>query len=163
MKQMMTTLLMLLVVLTASAQEKKGDALNEKYFDAKVSELVYRLEMTDEQKAKFVPVYRRYCEEMRSTMGRHHRQGKPQTDEERLARTRQRMERQQQAQTIRLRYVDEFAKVLTASQVSRFYEVEGKIQKKLMERRKHHRGNGKFDGKKFDGKRRDMQKDKAKD
>ena len=45
------------------------------------------------------------------------------------------MQRQQQAQAIRLRYVDEFTTVLTASQVSRFFEVESEIQKKLMLRR----------------------------
>ena len=43
--------------------------------------------------------------------------------------------RQQQAQAIRLRYVDEFSTVLSASQVSRFFEVENDIQKKLLQRR----------------------------
>ena len=46
------------------------------------------------------------------------------------------MQRQQQAQTIRMRYVDEFSTVLSAGQVSRFYEVESEIQKKLMQRRR---------------------------
>ena len=72
-------------------------------------------------------------------MGQRSRQSKPTTDEERLARTQQRMERQQQAQAVRLKYVDEFSTALTAQQVSKFFEVENNMQKKLMERRMHHR------------------------
>lgn len=133
------SIVLTLVALTATAQDKRGTALNEKYFNAKVSELVYRLDMSDEQKAKFVPIYRRYCEEMRAAMGHRTRPTKPATDEERLARTKQRMERQQQAQAVRLKYVDEFSTALSAQQVSRFFEVENNMQKKLMERRMHHR------------------------
>jgi Spy/CpxP family protein refolding chaperone len=155
MKQIVTVMMLMLAALTATAQDNKGEALNEEYFNAKVREMVYRLNITDEQKAKFVPIYRRYCEEMRSVMGPRKKrdakskdqratgeqQRKQLTDEEKLARTKQRMERQQQAQTIRLKYVDEFAKVLSAHQVSKFYEVEDRIQKKLMQRRQHHRAN----------------------
>ena len=143
MKQMMISALLLFVAMTAGAQGSKQEAINEKFFDAKVSELVYRLDMTDEQKTKFTPIYRRYCEEMRATWGtmqRPQKGQKPQTDEEKLARTKQKMERQQKAQSVRLKYVDEFAKVLTAQQVNRFFEVESKIQKKLMDRRKHPKG-----------------------
>lgn len=64
------------------------------------------------------------------------RPSKPLTDEERLELTKRKMQRQQQAQTIRMRYVDEFSTVLSAGQVSRFYEVESEIQKKLMQRRR---------------------------
>ena len=46
------------------------------------------------------------------------------------------MQRQQQAQAIRLRYIDEFRTVLSVSQVSRFFEVESDIQKKLLQRRR---------------------------
>lgn len=143
---MMMTMLFCLAALTATAQEKKGNAINEKFFDAKVSELVYRLNMSDEQKTKFVPIYRRYTEEMRALMTPRTKEkpAKPATDEERLARTKQRMERQQQAQSIRLKYLDEFATVLNAQQVTRFFEVEGKMQKKLMDRRMHPKGKDKM-------------------
>lgn len=139
MKQVIMSIVLMLVALTATAQDNQRAALNEKYFNAKVSELVYRLDISDEQKAKFVPVYRRYTEEMRATMRQRTRQSKPATDEERLARTKQRMERQQQAQAVRLKYVDEFSTVLSAQQVSKFFEVENSMQRKLMERRTHHR------------------------
>ena len=49
--------------------------------------------------------------------------------------TKRRMLLQQQAQGIRMKYVDELATVLTPTQVERFFEVESIIQKKLMERK----------------------------
>ncbi len=167
MKQIVFSVMLMFVALTATAQDKKGEALNEKYFDAKVSELVYRLDMTDEQKAKFVPIYRQYNEEMHSIMGpRMKKKGdwkkgenkgekkagekkegeakqkkQPLTDEQKLARTKQRMEMQKKAQDIRLKYMDEFCKVLNAKQMNKFYEVESKMQKKLKNRRMQPKGN----------------------
>ena len=117
----------------ASAQD--AQKINERYFQAKVSELALRLEMTETQKTKFIPIYRRYSEEMRATVGIRQRPTKPLTDEERLELTKRKMQRQQQAQAIRIKYIDEFSTILSASQVSRFFEVESEIQRKLMERR----------------------------
>ena len=133
MKQFIITILVMLTV-TASAQDSVK--INERYFQAKVSELALRLEMTDSQKSRFIPIYRRYSEEMRAVVVIKQRPSKPLTDKERLELTKRKMRRQQQAQTIRMRYVDEFSTVLSASQVSRFYEVESEIQKKLMQRRR---------------------------
>jgi len=166
MKKIVFAVMLMFVALTATAQDKKGETLNEKYFDAKVSELVYRLDMTNEQKEKFIPIYRRYNDEMHSVMGpRMKKKGEwkkgdkdvekkdgeakqPKqklTEEQKLARTKQRMEMQQKAQSIRLKYMDEFCKVLDAGQMNKFYEVENKIQKKLQARRMHPKGkkNGK--------------------
>ena len=150
MRQVLITMLLFVAAMTAGAQNDKAAAINEKFFQAKVSEVAQRLEMTDEQRAKFEPVYRRYNNEMRALWGRRpkrHRsedgQREPLTDEQKLQLTKHRMERQQQAQAIRLKYIDEFATVLTAQQVSRFYEVEGQIQRKLMNRRRHHHHDGK--------------------
>ncbi len=132
MRQFVITLLLMLAV-SASAQD--AVKINERYFQAKVNELALRLEMTESQKKKFVNIYRRYSEEMRAAVGVKQRPTQPLTDEERLEMTRRKMQRQQQAQAIRLRYVDEFSTVLSASQVSRFFEVENDIQKKLLQRR----------------------------
>ena len=132
MRQFVITLLLMLAV-SASAQD--AVKINERYFQAKVNELALRLEMTEIQKKKFVNIYRRYSEEMRAAVGVKQRPTQPLTDEERLEMTRRKMQRQQQAQAIRLRYVDEFSTVLSASQVSRFFEVENDIQKKLLQRR----------------------------
>lgn len=133
MRQYIITLLLMLFTASASAQNTQK--LNERYFQAKVRELTMRLDMSDSQKEKFVPIYRRYSEDMRTTVGEYKKPAKPLTNEERLALTKRKMERQQQAQSIRMKYVDEFATILSADQVSRFFEVEYEIQRKLMQRR----------------------------
>ncbi len=134
MRQIMITLLLILVSTTLSAQD--AQKLNERYFHAKVKELAMRLKMTDEQKAKFIPMYRDYSEKMRAVVGEYKKPTKPLTDQERLALTKRKLERQQQAQSIRMKYVDEFSTILTAQQVSQLFEVESEIQRKLMQRRK---------------------------
>ncbi len=48
---------------------------------------------------------------------------------------KRKMEMQQRAQGIRMKYIDRLATVLNAGQVDRFFEVESIIQKKLKERR----------------------------
>lgn len=179
MKQTIFTLLLMLVALTTAAQdkEKNKERLAENFFNAKVSELVYRLDMTEEQKEKFIPIYRRYNDEIKTVMGprkpgfhhprhkRHSVEGKcPEgmkshqecdnqqeckqqkehkkqlTDEEKIVLTKQKLEKQQQAQAIRLKYVDEFSTVLSAQQVSRFFEVEKDINKMMVKRKGHHAG-----------------------
>ena len=59
----------MLVALTTSAQEKNRERLAENFFNAKVAELALRLNMTAEQKEKFIPIYRRYNDEMKATFG----------------------------------------------------------------------------------------------
>lgn len=137
MRHIMMTMVLMLVSMTASAQNVQK--LNERYFQAKVREMTMRLGMTHEQKAKFVPLYRQYNEEMRAIVGTRQKPRKPMSDDERLAMMKRKMERQQQAQSIRMRYVDKFAKILTSEQVARFFEVENEIQQKLMLRRQQHR------------------------
>lgn len=135
-------MVLLLSTMTISAQaHHRADTLNQKYFEAKVREMVFRLNITDEQKPAFVSIYRRYTEEMIAAWGEHQRPLRPENSEEAAAMQKRRMERQQRAQAIRIRYVDEFAKVLNASQLNRFFDVENDIQKKLQSRRRHPRGS----------------------
>ena len=131
------TLTLLLFALSATAQKHRADTLNERLFEAKVREMVYRLNITDDQKPKFVPIYRRYSEEMIAAWGDHQPPSRPTTPQEAANIEKRRMERQQRAQAIRIKYVDEFATVLNARQLSRFFEVESDIQKKLQARRRH--------------------------
>lgn len=127
--------MLLFVVSTAAmAQSPKGKEVNERLFDARVSELVYRLKMTDEQKTRFVPIYRRYSEEMVAAWGDHRKSATPTTSEEAAELAKRRMERQQRAQAIRIKYIDEFAKVLDTRQVRILYAVESQIQQKLKAR-----------------------------
>lgn len=143
MKKFFFTLLLLCPALVALAQEKNED-VSQRLFDAKIREFVYRLELTDQQKADFVPLYKRYDEEMQATVGKKEKyQGPPATSEESAARVKARIQRQQKAQTVRLKYVDEFAKVLDPIQLNRFYKEENQIQNKVNQHQKGHGPKGK--------------------
>ena len=147
MKRFLISLLIGLSALTAFGQEK-SDAVNQRYFEAKIRELVYHLNLTDAQKEAFIPIYRRYNDEMRAVVGeRKMPESRPGTSEEAAAVAKARIERQQQAQSIRMKYVDEFATVLEPDQLNRLYEVEGQIQRKLMNRQNgNRRGEGRRSG-----------------
>ncbi len=162
MKQTVITMMLMLVALTTSAQEKNRERLAENFFNAKVAELALRLNMTEEQKEKFIPIYRRYNDEMKATFGprklgkgdrgpkakkdgQETQRRQEESDEEVLAKTKRHIERQQQAQAIQLKYVDEFATVLSAKQVSKLFQVEKDIAKKIAKRKGHrgeHHGQG---------------------
>ncbi len=128
-------ILLALVSVTATARDDKGSSLNERLYKAKVRELVYRLHITSEQQKKFEPIYRSYCEEMTALWADRKRPIKPSTSTDAAAMAKRKMEMQQRAQGIRMKYIDKLATVLNASQVGRFFEVESIIQKKLKERR----------------------------
>ena len=147
MKRFLISLLIGLSALTAFGQEK-SDAVNQRYFEAKIRELVYYLNLTDGQKEAFIPIYRRYNDEMRAVVGERKKpESRPGTSEEAAAVAKARIERQRQAQSIRMKYVDEFATVLEPDQLNRLYEVEGQIQRKLMNRQNgNRRGEGRRSG-----------------
>lgn len=143
MKRMLIPILLCLSSLTAICQEKADD-VNNRFFDAKIREFVYRLELNDTQRDAFIPIYKRYSDEMRAAVGDKKKDRKPaETSEEAAAREKEHIERQQRAQAVRLKYVDEFAKVLSPSQLGRLFEVENQIQRKLMSYKK---GGQKPDG-----------------
>ena len=139
MKKMMIWMTMALVCLTAMAGEGNR-SLNERFYQAKFKEMVYRLHITAEQQKKFEPIYRAYCEEMTALWNERTKPIKPSTSSSAAAVEKRKMEMQQRAQGIRMKYIDKFATVLNASQVERFYEVESIIQKKLKERKEQARG-----------------------
>ena len=144
---------MLLVAFTAAAQEKKDQDPKERFFQARVKEMVYRLNITDEQKPEFVKVYRSYSAAMHEAVGQKPKregvqkgenqqkegnQAKPErrkiTMEEAVKLEKGKVERQQKAQAVKLQYIDEFAKVLKPEQLVRFFGVEQQIQQKLNSR-----------------------------
>lgn len=139
MKKMMIWMTMALVCLTAMAGEGNR-SLNERFYQAKFKEMVYRLHITAEQQKKFEPIYRSYCEEMTALWNERTKPIKPSTSSSAAAVEKRKMEMQQRAQGIRMKFIDKFATVLNASQVERFYEVESIIQKKLKERKEQARG-----------------------
>lgn len=143
MKRILIPILLCLSSLTAICQEKADD-VNDRFFEAKIREFVYRLELTDSQRDAFIPIYKRYSDEMRAAVGeRQQDRVKAATSEEAAARAKEHIERQQRAQSVRLKYVDEFASVLSPSQLGRLFEVENQIQRKLMSYKK---GGQKPDG-----------------
>lgn len=134
-KKIFIILLLSVISMTAMAQGNKGTTLNERLYKAKVRELVYRLHITEAQQKKFEPIYRAYCEEMTALWAERKRPIKPSTSSDAAAIEKRKIEMQQRAQSIRMKYIDKFATVLTPNQVERFYEVESIIQQKLKERR----------------------------
>lgn len=126
---------LVLIGLNSSANEDNKGSLNERLYKAKVRELVYRLHITADQQKKFEPIYRSYCEEMKALWAERKRPIKPSTSTDAAAIAKRKMEMQQRAQGIRMKYIDKLATVLNANQVDRFFEVESIIQKKLKERR----------------------------
>ena len=153
MKKSFILIAMLLVAFTAAAQEKKDQDPKERFFQARVKEMVYRLNITDEQKPEFVKVYRAYSAAMHEAIGQKPKregmqrgenkqkegnQAKPErkkiTMEEAVKLEKGKVERQQKAQAVKLQYIDEFAKVLKPEQLVRFFGVEQQIQQKLNSR-----------------------------
>ncbi len=138
MKRITIALSLLLLAVSAFGQDDSR-SVNDRYFNAKIDEFVYRLHLTDAQKEQFVPVYKLYNEEMRAAVGKRElREKHPEASREAADLAKARIERQQTAQNIRMKYVDEFATILDADQLSRLYQVESQIQHKLMDRKNGH-------------------------
>ena len=135
MKKTIILWMLALMAVTVMAQEQTNASLNERYYQAKVRELVYRLQITSQQQKKFEPIYRRYCEEMTALWAERKKPISPNTSSNAAEIEKRKMEMQQRAQGIRMKYIDEFATVLNARQVEKFFEVESDIQQKLKRRR----------------------------
>jgi len=130
MKKLLFYILMTLLWVPAMAQHSNTRQFNQRLFDAKVAQIVKSLNMTDEKKAQFVPIYKDYSEEMIKVWNE--LESSSGDEMEQLKRD---MLRQERSQAIRLKYTDRFAKVLTAQEISKFYKVENEIQRRLKERR----------------------------
>lgn len=140
MKKIIIVVLLTLVSWNMASAEGGRSSLNERFYQAKLRELVYRLRITEAQQKKFEPIYRSYCEEMTELWAERKNPIPPSTSTRAAAIEKRRMELQQRAQGIRMKYIDKFAAVLNAQQVERFFEVESDIQKKLKERQQQARG-----------------------
>ena len=134
MKKLMILFTLMLIGLTSAATGSNNSSLNERLYKAKVRELVYRLHITADRQKKFEPIYRSYCEEMSALWAERKRPIKPSTSSDAAAIAKRKMEMQQRAQGIRMKYIDKLATVLNAEQVDRFFEVESISQKKLKEK-----------------------------
>ncbi len=108
-----------------------------------MKEFSHRLLLTDEQQPRFAAIYKRYDAEMRDTWGKQSKTKRADKEAATPEAIKQRMQRQQRAGEIRLRYVDEFSTVLNSKQLERFFEVEKDIQTRLKHRHDNPLGKGK--------------------
>ncbi len=130
MKKLIIYMLMVMAWIPAIAQQNNKRMFNQRLFDAKVAQIAKSLNMTDEKKAQFTPIYKAYSEEMINAWN----ELSASADDE-MEQMKQGMRRQERSQAIRLKYTDRFAKVLTPQEIRKFYKVENEIQRRLKERR----------------------------
>ena len=138
MKRITVIIVLAMLCLTTMASDDSS-ALNERFYQAKLKELTSRLHITSSQMKKFEPMYRSYSQEMKALWADSKRPIAPSTSTDAAAMAKRKMEMQQRAQGIRMKYIDKFATVLNAGQIDRFFEVESIIQEKLKERREQSR------------------------
>ncbi len=142
MKKLMFTMVLMFMSTLANAQEAPDANFLKRLQESKMAEMALALNLTDEQKEKFVSLYQSYHNEMRTVFGERPKmkgdapkgEKKKLTDAEKVQRMKSKMERQMKAQKIRLEYADKFGKILSDKQLLKFYDIEDNIQKKIRDR-----------------------------
>lgn len=69
MKKLILSMLLLLTATMASAQQRDNENFAKRLFEARLAEMCLKLDLSDEQKTKFAPIYEQYCNEMRELGG----------------------------------------------------------------------------------------------
>lgn len=123
MKKLIIAVILSAVGLVALAQTR---AFNQKLFNAKLAEMVQQLHITEAQQPQFAKIYEDYSREMIRVWN----ENQPTSSAE-LEQMRAEMARQEQIQSIRLRYLDRLSTVLADDQLTRFFAVEKAIQKRI--------------------------------
>lgn len=123
MKKLIIAVILSAVGLVALAQTR---AFNQKLFNAKLAEMVQQLHITEAQQPQFAKIYEDYSREMIRVWN----ENQPASSAE-LEQMRAEMARQEQIQSIRLRYLDRLSTVLADDQLTRFFAVEKAIQKRI--------------------------------
>lgn len=77
MKQLILTVLLIITATAASAQQKNDENFAKRLFEARLAEVSLRLNLTDEQKSKFAPIYEQYCNEMSELRDKPHEGHRP--------------------------------------------------------------------------------------
>lgn len=129
-KRIALHLIMLCCIMTCAAQNSRTRTFNQRLFDAKVAEISKCLNMSDETRKKFVPIYREYSEEMIQAWNELVTTSTDETEQLKFS-----MRRQERSQAIRIKYTDRFATVLTPADIRRFYKVENEIQRRIRARK----------------------------
>lgn len=69
MKKLILSMLLLLTATMVSAQQRDDENFAKRLFEARLAEMCLQLELSDEEKTKFAPIYEQYCNEMRELGG----------------------------------------------------------------------------------------------
>lgn len=129
-KRIALYLIMLCCIMTCAAQNSRTRAFNQRLFDAKVAEISKCLNMSDETRKRFVPIYREYSEEMIQAWNELVTTSSDETEQLKFS-----MRRQERSQAIRIKYTDRFATILTPADIRRLYKVENEIQRRIRARK----------------------------
>lgn len=178
MKKAVSLILMFSIVTFVFAQQHGEKGFEQRLFKARLAEVCLRLDLSDEVKEKFAPIYQQYCDALQSLRPKpmknpsamkpvagHKQNGtgmpRPQggigmpskkkadmSDAQKVKGIKDRMEAQHRVQEVRLSYLERFSAILNDNQLVKFYEVEEDIQRKLHERANMGRHPGKGKDKK---------------
>lgn len=130
MKHILFPIFFFLMALPIMGQTSKTRSFSQRLFNAKVEHIAKALNMSDKKKAAFLPIYKSYSEEMIKLWNELVSNSKDEMEQLKFS-----MRRQEKSQAIRLKYTDLFAKVLSAEEIRKFYQVENNIQQRLKEKK----------------------------
>jgi len=136
MKRIIIYILMAIITIPAMAQSNRNRSFNQRLFNAKVEQIAKSLNLSEERKERFIPIYKAYSEEMIKVWNELGANSKDGMEQMKSNMTDQRMkERQKRSYAVRMKYTERFATVLTPAEIRKFYQVENEIQRRLKERR----------------------------
>ena len=133
------------------ADKAARDAKREQLMQTRLELLKTELELTDEQMAKFDPVYREYRKEIQkvTALNKDARTKKADiTNENALKVVAARLANQIQTATVKQRYLFTFAEVITPLQVEKLYKVDEKVSREAMKVMKYRQTAATMDAKK---------------
>lgn len=137
MKRLVIALLLIACVMPVVAQGQRRAYRNggkqefsERFFEAKVNTVVSAMQLSDEKKDAFVPIYRDYSVEIIEAWN----ELEPQTGDD-AEQLKAEMLRQEKTQAIRVKYTDRFLKVFTPGEVRKFFKIENEIQRRVKARK----------------------------
>ena len=136
---------------TTDADKAAREAKREQLMQTRLELLKTELELTDEQMAKFDPVYRGYRKEIQKVTApnKEARTKKADiTNENALKVVAARLANQILTATVKQRYLFTFAEVITPLQVEKLYKVDEKVSREAMKVMKYRQTAATMDAKK---------------
>ncbi len=126
------------IAATAQNQNRQGrhdPAQREAFSKAQAAEIAKKLDLNDEQTAKFTETYLNCQKEMWSMHKRDHKRVKPSemTEDQAKAENTDRLESQQKFLDLRKKYYGEYSKFLTQKQILKMSEVEKTMMDRMMQ------------------------------